>query len=94
MIFGWGLKLAALAEGHQEGAGIPGSPPLPGLLAGEEVNEVAEALDHPGAEGPVGHKQRHGRLRVRGRREACGVTVSVISSPVTGQAEVTCAGTG
>src|SRR5262249_36640705 len=68
---------------------MPGGPLFAGLPAGEEVHEVAEALDHPESKGPPGQEERHDRLRVGDLGDALRVTVSVISSPAIGQAEVT-----
>src|SRR5215469_2371483 len=59
-----GCEVGCLAERQQEAAGMPGGPLLAALPAGEEVHEVAEALDHAGVEGPVGHQERHDRFRV------------------------------
>src|SRR6266851_8006433 len=65
---------------------------LAGLPAGEEVHEVAEALDHAGVEGPSGLRNDTTAPGWEVPVTPSGVTVSSISSPVTGQAEVTRAG--
>src|SRR5919201_1381528 len=54
----------------------------PRIAGREEVNEVAEALDHVGIERPVGEEERHRCFRVRGTLDA--VRRDLQRDPLTG----------